>query len=92
MYLSVFNIGLKMTLYKPKHVAKKLIYWCYGKRNKTFIVYSITQLDGSNWNIYIYSEEFVDSVKTVLKVFLHPINLLEQELFFLILAHPVHKM
>jgi len=27
MYLPVVNIGLKMVIYKPKHVAKKLMYW-----------------------------------------------------------------
>jgi len=26
MYLPMVNIGLKMVLYKPKHVAKKLMY------------------------------------------------------------------
>jgi len=31
MYVPVVNIGLKMVLVEPKHVAKKLMYWCCVK-------------------------------------------------------------
>ena len=49
LYLPVVNIGLKMALYKPKHVAKKLIYWCCVKIEQTILLHTD---EGISYNIY----------------------------------------
>jgi len=36
--LNVANIGLKMVLWKPKHVAKKLMYWCCVETGQTIVL------------------------------------------------------